>query len=315
MTVISNQAQGRNGSAIAGPAYMLVGMLLIGCIDNFVVLIAEKTSLWQFHTFRSVLVLLILAALTAGGYARVRALNWWPVLARSLAMTITMLIYFGCLAVLPIGEVVAGLFTGPIMVLVISALFLGQRVGPVRWFSAFLGFAGILIIIGPRADGFTWLSLAPLGAAFFYAITALLTQHRCREEATTTILFWFYAAMGLSSAVMLVVLTVFPMDAPAGASGFAMRGWGEFDGLLLGLIVMQAFGSLLAVGLVTRAYQVGEATNVVIFEYSLMIFAPVWALIIWGQPVEPRVFLGAALIIISGAVIALRSQGQASHAS
>ena len=43
-----------------------------------------------------------------------------------------MLIYFGCIAIMPIGVVVAGLFTAPLFVLIIGVVFQGKRVGLIR---------------------------------------------------------------------------------------------------------------------------------------------------------------------------------------
>ena len=60
--------------------------------------------------------------------------------------------------------------------------------------------------------------------------------------------------------------------------------------------------------MLTRAYQVGEASYIAVFEYSFLIFASFWAWVIWGDVLDTQAVLGIALIIASGAVIALRTK-------
>jgi len=64
---------------------------------------------------------------------------------------------------------------------------------------------------------------------------------------------------------------------------------------------------LIGVGLMTRAYQVGEASIVAIFEYSVFLFGSVFALMLFGQTVDFCQGVGFALIILGGVIIVLRS--------
>ena len=287
---------------------MIIGMAVIGFIDNFIVVIADSISLWQFHATRSAIDLTILGVLAWRGWAVIRPQRWRPVLARSALFSGSMLIYFGCLAFLPIAVVVAGLFTSPVLVMIISGLFLGKRVGAVRWGSAALGFTGILFVINPVADEFDLLSLLPLVAALLYATSAVATRQWCEGETTATLLFWFFVIIGVASLIVLGALTVLSPDAPSGPTGFIARGLGWPSAAAWFWIGAQAVGSVIAVGLITRAYQIGEASFVAIFEYSLMIFAPLWAYFIWRSELSVTMALGITLIAASGAIIAWRSR-------
>ena len=64
---------------------------------------------------------------------------------------------------------------------------------------------------------------------------------------------------------------------------------------------------MLAVGMMTRAYQVGETSHIAVFEYSFLIFASFWAWVLFGNALDLAGMVGIAMIIVSGAVIALRS--------
>ncbi|MEX0305542.1 MAG: EamA/RhaT family transporter, partial [Leisingera sp.] len=60
--------------------------------------------------------------------------------------------------------------------------------------------------------------------------------------------------------------------------------------------------------LITKAYQLGEASFVAVFEYSVMIVGPAIAWAYWGQALNGWQMLGIALIIAAGTTIALRSK-------
>jgi drug/metabolite transporter (DMT)-like permease len=78
------------------------------------------------------------------------------VVGRSALHGAAMLIYFGCLAFLPVAQVAAGLFTAPIFVLVIARLVYGHALGPARIAAAAVGFLGVILALTPGTD-------APLG--------------------------------------------------------------------------------------------------------------------------------------------------------
>ena len=112
-----------------GAALMVACMAIIGMIDNYVGVIAENGGLWQFHFMRSVMVCGTLLILCAVFGWRLRPCNPRGVAVRSICGAISMGVYFGALAFLPIAQVGAGLFTAPLFVLLFSVLFFGQTIG------------------------------------------------------------------------------------------------------------------------------------------------------------------------------------------
>lgn len=280
------------------------GMAALGLTDNFVPFITERGSLWQFHFLRGLMAVAILMVLAALGFGILRPRRFWAVAGRSLFQAGAMLIYFGCLAFLPIGVVVAGLFTSPLFVLMISALFQGKRVGPWRWGAVAVGFAGALMVIRPDPSDLDPVAFLPLLAGALYAIGAVATRAWCEGESTMVMTAGFFGMLAVMGGIGVLVL---PGAEVAGAEGFVSRTWGPLDGAMWFWIAVQAVGSLIGIGFLVRGYQLGEAGHVAIFEYSLLIFASFWAYILWDQEVPPLAFAGMALIALAGAVIALRS--------
>ena len=281
---------------------VLAGMATLGLSDNFLLHVTEDGSLWQFHLLRSVIALAVMIVVTMFGIGVIWPKRPWAVLARSAIQGIAMLIYFGCLAILPVGLVVAGFFTSPLFVALIAAVFQGKRITPMHGVAIVLGFAGALLVIRPDPANLEWVAFLPIVAGLFYAIGAVATRAWCEGEGTLALSAGFFVVLTLMGAVGCLV---FP-DVGSGADGFAARGWMPLNADLLFWIAVQAVGTLIGIVLIFRGYQIGEASSVAVFEFSLLIFASAWAWYLWGQAVMPLALFGMFLIILSGVVIALR---------
>jgi drug/metabolite transporter (DMT)-like permease len=276
--------------------YIIVGMATLGLNDNFIPHIASDGSLWQFHLLRGTLALMVLCAIATLGWGTLRPKRPWAVFGRSLFQAGSMLIYFGCLAILPIGIVVAGLFTSPIFVLLIAMIFQGKRVGWVRSLAIIMGFAGAILVIRPDPAALDLVVFLPMLAGLLYAIGAIATRAWCEGESTLTLSAGFFAMLALFGAVGCLLL-------PA---GFAKRGWMPLNADLMFWIVVQTALALVGIFCLFRGYQVGEASHVAVYEYSLLIFASGWAWYLWGDLVSPVAMVGMALIALAGIIIVAR---------
>lgn len=164
-----------------GSGQMVLAMVISGSIGAFVLFsglavidvvfwrcLIGAAALFVFILFgkqpftRPALPLLLLAI--AGGIALV--VNWLLLFAayRHLSMGLTTVVYN----------------TQPFM-LVLMSMLLGERVTWVKWGWLLLAFTGVILLLlsefnQPNAQWLTGIALA-LGAAFFYAITALIARH------------------------------------------------------------------------------------------------------------------------------------------
>lgn len=301
---------------LSAPAYgagMIVGgMALIGFTDNFVRVIAEDAGLWQFHAVRSAMALpLLIGAAWALGL-RLTPRRWWAVGARCGVQTLAMLLYFGALPVMPIAQVGAALFTAPIFVLLFSAALFGHPIGPRRLAAVGLGFAGVLVMLRPDPANLTALTLMPVAAGALYGLSNLLTREWCAEEPVGALLAGFFGAMGLAGVLALgVIAAAPPPETWAAAVPFLTDGWRAPTGGFLFWTFVQAAGSLAAVALIVRGYQSGETSTLAVFEYSFLLSAGFWAWALFGEGLQPVDFLGMAMIVASGAVIAWRTAAAA----
>lgn len=281
---------------------MLLGMSIIGLIDNYVVEIARYAGLWQFHFTRGLMAvpMLVLVGVILG--VRLWPIRVWAVVLRSAFLATSMLIYFGSIPLMPISVVVACLFTSPVFVLIFSVVFFGERIGVFRILAVLVGFLGVVLILDPGRD-FSPAMLLPVLAGALYAMNAITARRLCAEESTVAMLLWFFGILTLFGACGLLI---FDGDMTA---IFPARGWVAPSGMFLFWVVIQAVGSIIAVGALTMAYQSSETTYLVTFEYSLLVFASFWAWMLYDQAIGLQAAFGIALIVASGIIIALRARG------
>lgn len=97
-----------------------------------------------------------------------------------VALVVNWLLLFAAYTRISIGLSTVVYNTQPVM-LVMMGMFLGERVSLVKWGWLLLAFTGVMILLsseltgGHNAEWLTGIGLA-LGAAFFYALTAIITR-------------------------------------------------------------------------------------------------------------------------------------------
>ena len=101
------------------------------------------------------------------------------------------------------------------------------------------------------------------------------------------------------------VLLAYPLVPVAGPEGFLQRGpvWPSGDFWFWTFV--QAAGSLLAVGMMVRAYQIADATRVAVFEYVILPASAIWSWLIWGEVLTVLSIIGMTMIVLAGLMIAL----------
>lgn len=297
---MSAEAQTR---PLAAAASMVGAMCVIGAIDIYVAVIAQTLSVWQFLVMRLLMAAPVVLALSALGLGTVRPRRFGAVALRSTFIATGMFCYFGALAFMPIAMALAGLFTSPIFVLLITAFVLRQPIGPWRVVAVATGFAGILVVLGPSSAALGWVLALPVMGGMLYASGVVATRALCEGEDTLTLLLGIFVAQGALGTVVLALITVLQPAVGAGGMAFLTRGWVWPIDAAWPFLLIQVFGSILGVGLLNRAYQLGEASRVAVFEYSIMIFGPFFGWWLLGQPVTWGQGAGIALIVLAGLVI------------
>ena len=286
---------------------MVAAMAVIGVIDNYIAVISQDVSIWQFMIVRGAFALPIIIMLSFLGLGTMRPIRTWAVGIRSLLIAISMLFYFGSLSFMPIAQGLAGLFTSPIFILIITAFILKERIGPVRILAVGLGFVGIILVLELEASSLSWVNFIPVFGGLFYALGSVATRQLCDGESTVSLLSMLLTIQCIMGFCALVILSIYGPDIPYGSDGFLLRGWIWPITEVLPYIVLQSVGSILGIGLIIRAYQIGDVSYVAVYEYSVFVFAPLYAWLMFSQDMTLVQASGIALIAGAGVLITLRS--------
>ena len=293
---------------MAAALCMIGAMVLLGFVDNFVATVAEEISIWQFLAVRASMAIPLICLMSMMGLGTMRPKRFWAVAVRSLLTATGLMLYFGSLAFMPIAQSLAGLFTSPIFVLLISAFVLKQTIGKWRVIAVAIGFSGILLVLGVQDGAPGWIMMMPVAGGLIYATGSMATRILCSEESTISMLAGIMIVQFIIGTLALVGLTIWAPVVPDGADGFLLRGLVWPIETVFPYIAMQAVISVAGVFLLIRAYQWGEASQVSVLEYSIMIFGPFFAWLLMGQSITPTMMAGIALIMIAGGIIAVRSK-------
>jgi drug/metabolite transporter (DMT)-like permease len=306
-----------SGTAVDRPPLaallMVSALFLLGLQDGIIKLVSSEVSLWQFQLLRAAgnIVLVLLLARLVGGAPRLRPGRPWAVALRSLLLLGAMILFFGGMPFLSLPEIGAGLYVFPLFVALLSALVLGEPVGPRRVAAIVAGFAGTLLILKPGTESFRPVALMPVAAAFCYACMILTTRRLCRGESPMTLAFWVAIAYCLVSALVMLVLSLLTPGSWSAGWPYLFTGWRPLALWVLALILFCSLLNLSANLNLAKAYQSAQASWLAPFDYSYLIFATFWGFVFWRTIPDLLTFLGMAMIAGAGIFVAWRERREA----
>lgn len=193
--------------------------------------------------------------------------------------------WFYGIATIPLAQLVAIEFTSPIWIALLAPLLLAERMTRAGVTAAALGFAGVLIVTRPGLAPLEPGHAAALLSAIGFALTNIWTKRLSRRDSALCILFW----MTLSQMLMGIVCAL-----PGGMTlpSAELAPWMLF----VGVCGLTAHLSL------TRALFCAPASVVAPMEFMRLPAVAVAAALLYGEPLEFAVFLGAGLILVGNLI-------------
>ena len=275
-----------------GIAYFLVASVLFIAMDTVAKILADELNavmaVWGRYIFHLVFASLIFAT---GRFGRI---GWTAQpglqIVRSLLLAGATLSFFTMLSYMPLAESVALSYVWPIILTVLGALVLREKVGPRRWAAVIAGFIGAMIIIQPGFGTFHW--AAPLGlvTASCFALYAMATRMLSgRDSPATTV---FYTAL-VGAVVISAVVPFFWIWPGAGV-------WG--------LLALLGFLGAVSHLLFIKALDHASASGLAPFGYIDLIWAALFGIAVFGDYPGPWTLVGAAVVASSGLYIFYRER-------
>ena len=280
--------------------------------------------LGELVLFRSAPALLVLFVWLAlrGEFPRALRTRWLGGhLVRSLAGACSMFLMFATYNFLPLADSTAVLYTGPLMIVVLSGLLLGERIGPLRAGVVALGFCGVLIMLaehlgvgqglGQGASGHGAFGvLTGLLGAFFIAVAMIQTRRLAKSEHTGAIVFYFQMASSAAGLLFMTAAALWPASLPPG-DFMARQVWITPGPLAFALMFMAGVCGGLGQILMTKAYVYADASIIASFEYVSMIWVVALGIIFLGEFPSLPVLLGGAVVSAAGVLLVVGERRRA----
>jgi hypothetical protein len=292
-----------------GIFYLCLGVSVFSLQDAIVKQVSGAYPLTQVVFIRSCVSMPILLWLVQReeGWRAIFSSPLAALAGRALIMLGAYTAYYMAFPALPLADAVALYFTVPLFVTALAGPFLGERSGWRVWAAVLLGFAGILVMLQPGSGLFEPAALLSLLSAALYG-SAMLMARKWGEGVRASLMSFFQNGVFLlgSGAAALLFQALQLEHATHPSVVFLVRPWvslGLWDAALMAACgVVSAAGTLL----LTNAYRVARASTVTPFEYTGMLWAPLWGFLFFSEVPRTTTVAGAVVIVVAG-LLALRA--------
>lgn len=161
-------------------------------------------AVWFRYVFQAVAVALVMLPLR--GRSLLKTAHPRFQLLRGCLLLMVSVLSFVSVQFIPVGAFTAFVMTTPLVVTLLAAFFLKERVSALRWALIGGGFMGALMVVQPGRDVVGWASLLPLVMVFSYAWFQILTSKMARTEDPMTMHFYTGWVGALLSSLSLPVI-------------------------------------------------------------------------------------------------------------
>ena len=295
---------------LRGAVCAFIAVMCFSTNDVGIKFLSGDYALHQIVFFRALVgittFLLILMPLS-GGWIVFRTRRPGIHLIRGLCVVSANMCLFLGLAAMEIADAIAIFFISPTVITVFSVIFLGERVGPRRWFAIAIGFVGVMVIVKPGTSAFQLASILPLTSAVLYATLHILTRKIGGTESAATMVLYMQITFLIASIIIGLSLG----DGQFAGMGhpsleFFFRAWGPVANADWWILVMLGVTGVLGGYFISQAYRLSEAGFIAPIEYIAMPMAVMWGITVFGTFPDTTAWLGISLIIGSGLYLVWR---------
>lgn len=305
-TISSDRKQDRIGVGILAVEIGVVTFVLQDMIMKF---LGADMSVWQLQVIRSSVGIIpfVIGAYFFVGKSAFVIHNWWLHLFRGSAGFTGYTAFYIALVHMPVGQAGALFYTGPIMITILSAFFLKEKLGIYRVGAVLTGFAGILFILRPGTDDFSLISFLPLYCAFIYAVCMIVVRRYGHTESTIGLAIYVNVSYLVYASIGSLLALWFFSDATVDDTFFPiLRPWIALDynnWLLYLCLGIAGFSGHL---FMTMAYKSAPASIIAPFDYTYVALIALGGFFFFDEVPDAYSILGMAMIVGSGLFIGYR---------
>jgi drug/metabolite transporter (DMT)-like permease len=279
---------------------MVAAMAVFTANDTAMKLALVQLPVGQAMAVRGLFALVICFALIfASGHAGKVKMLVRPVVVMRAAFEATGAIaFFTCLKLLPLADVVAITQATPLIIAAYCAATGLAQMGWRRWAAVIVGFSGVLVVVRPGASAFDPTMLVAVVAAMLVAARDITTRAIPSGIPSMVVLFSTSVAVLLSGGALGATETWVPLD----RTSIALLGAASLLVTLAHYCAITAFRDV-------------DVAVVSPFRYTVLIWAIVAGMLVFGEYPNGLTLVGAALIAGSGLYTVHRERIQATAAA
>lgn len=220
-----------------------------------------------------------------------------PMQVRVVFEIVGRLFFTLSLALTPLSSTTVILQATPLVVVAFAALVLGEQVGWRRWLAIVIGLIGVVLIVRPGGESFSWLSMLAVLGMLGFAGRDLASRAAPASLSTAVLGLYGFLAIVVAGALYGVLWEQVPFHTPPPKA-------------FLSVIAAVACG-VFAYSALMRAMRTGEVSAVTPFRYSRLLFGVALGVVVFGEHLDSWMLIGSALIVLSGLVIMVRGRAAA----
>ena len=276
---------------------MVAAMALLSAMDAMAkYLTMDGVTVIQIVALRSLVIVPILVSFFyfRGKLHELKPKNAKAHLGRGCIGFVAPVCFFLGITHVPLTDAVVIFFSSIFFVTLLSIIFLGEKVGIHRWASVLIGFGGVLIVVGPKGGGDLSGYLLILTGSLAYSVLFVSSRHLSATESVASMVLSYNVCVG---GLGLFLLAWF---------------WTDLDTTQLVRIFVLSLFALSGHYLITMAFAKAEASLLAPLEYTGVVWAVLFDVVIWQLIPTVSTFVGAVIIIGSGLYIVHREQQKSS---
>jgi drug/metabolite transporter (DMT)-like permease len=270
---------------------MILAMASFTAGDTMTKLMAGEVPVGQIILIRGIVAttIITLICMQQGVITYAPHLLRRTIMGRSLSDMLGTIFFITALMHMPIANLTAVMQAVPLLVIAFAALFLGETVGFRRIVAILVGLFGVLLIVKPTPASFTLYDGLSLGLIVAVALRDIITRKLTIDVPTMIVV------LGNAVIVMLSGLVLYPFE-----------DW--IMPLPRHLLFLLVGGLFLTLGYVCMVLTIrmGDIASTAIYRYSVVLFALLSGIFVFGEFPDEWALIGIALIVASGIYAMLR---------
>lgn len=276
---------------LAGVPFMMMAMLIFAGNDAVAKYLAGLYAVAQLLAIRGFAGLVLIAPqLHRNGWRRSFIVpRPWLHGLRVALLVAELALFYAAVRAMPLAECLTVYQAMPLFATALSVFVLGERVGWRRWTAVLAGFAGVVLVLEPDADGISWPALMALVGTVLYAGVNVLTR-LLRDAGPEALIGWH------SLGTFVVTAAIAPFV-------WVPIGWEHFL-----LAVVLGLSATIAHIMLNKALSLSPTAVLMPFHYTMIVWGMLLGWYYFDEIPDWQMLVGAAIIVASGLYVIYRER-------